>query len=80
MRRALALLALTLLPATGCGALLDAGVRETRDHGRHARYQNKSYGEHFLDALVDDDDQDRCCNRSHRRGRCGGDTTVVVVR
>lgn len=80
MRRTLALLSLALLPATGCSALLEAGARETRDHGRHARYQNKSYGEHFLDALVaEDGDRDRCCRRAHRHGRCG-DTTVVVVR
>lgn len=46
---------------TGCVALLDAGIKETADHGHNARYENKSYGEHFLDSLFEDDDDDCHC-------------------
>ena len=69
----LRLVALTLLlvPTAGCSALIEAGSRDLQDHGRHARYESKSYGEHFLDALGEDDDDDDCC--------CGGSTTTVVV-
>lgn len=50
-------LALVVTSSSGC-VLLDAGLREARDHGRHARYENKSYGEHALDALFEDDDEE----------------------
>ena len=52
-------LAFLCCSANGCVALLDAGVKETQDHGDNARYENKSYGEHFLDSLVEPDD-DEC--------------------
>ncbi|MCO5165218.1 MAG: hypothetical protein M9894_02465 [Planctomycetes bacterium] len=75
-RRCLLGLALALvLPSTGCVALLDAGLRETADHGKNARYENKSFGGHFVDALVESDD----CRPCRRRSRCDRHTTVVVV-
>jgi hypothetical protein len=67
----LALLSLLLLPATGCGSLIEAGSRDLQDHGDHARYENKSFGEHFVDALCEPDPEPACCERSH--------TTVIVV-
>ncbi len=67
-----AALAIALTATTGCAALIDAGFRELDDHGKHARYENKSYGEHFVDALLEDDDHDDdCC--------CGRHGTTVVV-
>ncbi|MBX3468388.1 MAG: hypothetical protein KF878_16065 [Planctomycetes bacterium] len=72
------LLALTLglvAASSGCVALLDAGVRETQDDGRRARYENKSFGGHFVDALVEQDD----CRPCRRHSRCDRHTTVVVV-
>ncbi|MCW8139825.1 MAG: hypothetical protein KIT58_13080 [Planctomycetota bacterium] len=71
-------LALTLglvVASSGCVALLDAGVRETQDHGRRPRYESKSFGGHFVDALVEQDD----CRPCRRHRRCDRHTTVVVV-
>ncbi len=62
-------LALLCCSANGCAALLDAGFKEAQDHGDNARYENKSYGEHFLDSLSEDDDDDDECH-SH---------TVIIV-
>ena len=61
-------LALGLLSSTagGCAALIDAGGRELQDHGDHAKYENKSYGEHFLDSLLEDDD-----DHHHHHRHCG---------
>lgn len=73
-----ALLLAFALSQTGCAAMIDAMFatgeacyKETQDHGRHARYENKSFGEHFADSFFDDDDDCRC--RPH------GDTTTVIV-
>ena len=52
-------LALLCGSTNGCAALLDAGFKEAQDHGDNARYENKSYGEHFLDSLIESDD-DEC--------------------
>lgn len=57
---------------TGCVALLDAALKESDDHGRGARHENKSYGEHYLDSLLEDDDCD--C-----RGSCGHRSSVIVI-
>lgn len=46
--------------ASGCVALIDAAVRELHDHGRRARYEHESDGEHLLDALFEDEDDDEC--------------------
>ena len=70
----LLLLALALTSQTGCVALLDAAFKENNDHGRNASYENKSFGEHYLDSLLEDDDDDDCDNYCNRCGR----TTVVV--
>lgn len=66
-------LALLTLGNTGCVALLDAALKETDDHGRGARYENKSYGEHYLDSLLEDDDDCDC------HGSCEHRSTVIVV-
>jgi hypothetical protein len=77
----LALLVLLLLPTAGCGSLIEAGIRDTHDHGSHARYENKSYGEHFLDALSEPEPCHERCHDSYRDDRCrhGSTTTVIVV-
>ena len=67
------LLLIALASQTGCVALLDAAFKETSDHGRNARYENKSFGEHYLDSLLEDDDDD-CETYCTPCGR----TTVVV--
>jgi hypothetical protein len=64
-----------LLQGTGCVALLDAAFKETRDHGRDARYENKSYGAHFVDSLFEDDDDD--CEATYYCGRCCRTTATV---
>lgn len=47
-----------LAPLGGCaelvGASIEAGFRDLTDHGKHPLYPNKSYGEHFVDALVEE--------------------------
>jgi hypothetical protein len=68
------LFAALLLQGTGCVALLDAAFKETQDHGRNARYENKSYGSHFVDSLFEDDDD---CDETYYCNRCCR-TTVVV--
>ena len=45
------------LANTGCAALIDAAFRETADHGDNPRYEQQSFGSHFLDALAEDDDE-----------------------
>lgn len=78
LRRSSTLLALVLglctLGNTGCVALLDAALKETDDHGRDARYENKSFGEHYFDSLLEDDDDDCDC-----RGACHHRSTVIFV-
>jgi len=59
-RVACVLLLVALGSLGGCaelvGASIDAGFRSALDHGSHPLYEHKSYGEHFLDALADQDD------------------------
>ncbi len=62
-------LAALALGNTGCVALLDAALKETSDHGHGARYENKNFGEHFLDSLGEDDDDCHCHGAcEHRSG------------
>ena len=42
-----------LLGTTGCRALVGAGTRELLDHGDNARYENKSFAQHFSDELTE---------------------------
>jgi hypothetical protein len=37
------------------GAAIDAGIRSATDHGKHPLYEHKSYGEHFVDSLLEED-------------------------
>jgi hypothetical protein len=78
-RAASLLLALLVsLGNTGCVALLDAALRESDDHGSHARYENKDFGGHYIDALLEDDDDDDCsCGHSSCDGR--HTSTVVII-
>jgi hypothetical protein len=50
---------LALGSLTGCaelaGAAIDAGFRKALDHGDHPLYEHKSYGEHFVDSLLEDE-------------------------
>lgn len=67
---------LAALGNTGCVSLLDAALREADDHGHHARYENKSFGDHYIDALLESDDDDDCsCGRS----ACHGQHSTVVI-
>ena len=46
-------------PAPGCfvaGAAIDAGFKDLTDHGKHPLYENKSYGQHFVDSLFESDE------------------------
>jgi hypothetical protein len=58
MKRAVFSLVL-LATCAGCvdlaGAAIDAGFRKALDHGSHPLYEHKSYGEHFADALLDEE-------------------------
>ncbi len=58
-RLAIAATCLLVLGLAGCadlaGAAIDAGFRSALDHGRHPLYEHKSYGEHFADALLDEE-------------------------
>ncbi len=61
MRRVVCVLLLVGLGSlTGCaeliGASIDAGFRSALDHGSHPLYEHKSYGEHFIDALAEQDE------------------------
>lgn len=66
-----------LLALAGCvslaSAAIDAGFRDAEDHGRNAKYENKSYGAHFVDALLESDDDDSChCGHCSRCRKGGG--------
>ena len=43
---------------TGCGALIDALWKESKDHGNSASIENKPFMHHFFDSLLEDDDDD----------------------
>jgi hypothetical protein len=60
----LALLSVSVT-STGCASLIGAAFREGQDHGDRARYENKNFGEHFLDELAEDDDDDDCYHYHH---------------
>ncbi len=62
----LTLAATVLVGGSGCVSLIDAGFRELADDGDDARYENKNFGEHFLDSLGEDDDDDCGCHGHHR--------------
>ncbi len=49
-------LILALLSFSGCAALIDAGFRDLQDDGKHPRYEHKSYWGHFLDSLLEDEE------------------------
>ena len=51
-------------------SLVGAAFREGQDHGDNARYENKNFGEHFLDELVEDDDDDADCYHYHHHCGC----------
>ena len=60
MKRASFVLAgLLLLALSGCaelaGAAIDAGFRKAFDSGKHPLYEHKTYGEHFVDAFVEEE-------------------------
>lgn len=76
LRRSLLGLGLAVLASTtGCAAAIDAAFRETDDHGRGARYESKSYGEHDLDAVFESDDDDCDCGCDGH----GHHVTVVTI-
>ena len=55
------LLLLTCLSNLGCAALIDAAFRETDDHGSNPRYEQQSFGAHFIDAWLEDDEPSCRC-------------------